>query len=69
VLTDKRLILKDVSAGQFRELVLADIAGFDAKGRWTKTITFRLKSGGERTFEKLEIFPNEAWLNSLLAAG
>lgn len=67
VLTNQRLILKDATAGLFREFHLADIDSFEAKGTWTKTIAFRMKSGGVTTVEKLEIFPRAEFLSRLIS--
>jgi hypothetical protein len=66
-LTNQRLILKDATAGLFREFHLADIDSFEAKGTWTKTIAFRMKSGGVTTVEKLEIFPRAEFLSRLIS--
>ena len=66
LLTNFRLVLKDGRDNSFKEIKLADVDSFKTRGTWKKGLTFKMKSGAELDFEKLDIFPDEKFLSTII---
>jgi hypothetical protein len=67
VMTNRRLIQKDGRDNQFKEVTLADVDKYKIKGANLKTMNFNMKSGEETTFEKVEMYPLEKYLDKLIS--
>ena len=69
VLTNQRLVQKDGRNKMFKEVILAGVNTFDMKGTWTKTMVFKMKSGGTIDFEKVAIYPSEKYISAAINQG
>jgi hypothetical protein len=67
VLTNLRLIQRDGRNDEFKEVILADVDSYQINGVNTKTLVFKMKSGGDITFEKVQMYPNDKFLSTLIA--
>ena len=65
LLTNLRLIQKDGRDNVFKEIKFADVDSFKTKGTWKKGLVFKMKSGAEIDFEKVDIFPDEKFLSAV----
>lgn len=66
VLTNQRLIQKDGRDNSYKEIDLRDIKGYETSGTFTKRLVFQLSSGEAKEFSKVEIFPSESVLMTLV---
>lgn len=64
-LTNQRLIQKDGLSRTYKEIILSEIDSIEMTGKWTKTIKIKLKNGEIKEFSKVDIYPDENYLNQL----
>lgn len=67
VLTNIRLYQRDGRKNEFVIIPLADIETYTISGRWTVKMVFKLQSGNEIVFEKVERFPLEKTISMLIS--
>jgi len=67
VITNLRLIQRDGSNDQFKEVALAEVDTYQIKGATTKTLVFKMKSGEEITFEKVQMYPTDKFLSEMIS--
>ena len=65
-LTNQRLIQRDGRDNAFRAINLVDVDTYQMKGANTKTLSFRLKSSEEITFEKVLMYPSDKFLKTVI---
>lgn len=66
VLTNLRLIQRDGISNSFKEVILSEIDTFEIKGKWSKNIMFKMKSGIKIYFEKVALYPSDKFLYRML---
>jgi hypothetical protein len=68
VLTNFRLIQKDDSNNEFKEVTLADINTYEVKSKWkTVTLVFKMKSGSEIIFVETQESPSRETISGLVS--
>jgi len=65
-LTNLRLIQKDGRDDRFKEVVLADVEAFEVED---SSLVFKMRAGGEVSFERVESHPEAALLSSVISPG
>jgi hypothetical protein len=64
VLTSQRLVQRD---DMFKEVVLSGVDTYQIKGMSTKKMIFKMKSGAEIDFEKVQMFPVDKFLKEAIS--
>lgn len=67
VLTNLRLIQRDGRSDEFKEVTLADVDSYQIKGMTKKTLIFKMKSGEEITFGKVQMYPKDKFLSEVIS--
>ena len=67
VLTNLRLIQRNGSNNEFKEVTLADVDTYEIKQKKTATLVFKMKSGQVIVFEKAQSFPLPKYISELIS--
>ena len=67
VLTNLRLIQRDGRNDDFKEVDMGNVNTYKVSGINTKTMVFKMKSGEEITFEKVQMYPVDKFLSGVIS--
>jgi|WetSurMetagenome_2_1015567.scaffolds.fasta_scaffold92764_2 hypothetical protein len=67
VLTNLRLIQRDGRDDSYKEVLLANVGTYQFKGTTLKSLVFQMKTGEEISFEKMQMYPTDKFLSTLIS--